>query len=134
MAEYPGSETERRIAPADLRRVVTAIFRACAMEEVDAALLAKTLVNADQRGIHSHGTLRVGDYVEKLTTAGVNPRGRPSLASDNGSALVVDADNAMGQIAADFAMFNPAADRGAAMLSARRRERHEAGAGGTPAP
>jgi L-2-hydroxycarboxylate dehydrogenase (NAD+) len=104
MAVYPSSERERRIAPADLRSVVTAIFQACAMEEEDAALLAKALVNADQRGIHSHGTLRVGDYVEKLTTGGVNPRGRPSLVSDNGSALVVDAGNAMGQIAADFAM------------------------------
>ena len=104
MAEYPGSETERRIAPAELSRVVTTIFRACAMEEADAALLAATLVNADQRGIHSHGTLRVGDYVKKLTTDGVDPRGRPSVASDNGAALVVDAGNAMGQIAADFAM------------------------------
>jgi len=104
MAEYPGSETERRIAPAELRRVVGAIFRACAMNEADAALLAKALVDADQRGIHSHGVLRVGDYVEKLTRAGVNPRGRPRLASDNGAALVVDADNAMGQVAADFAM------------------------------
>ncbi len=104
MAEYPGSELERRIAPAELLRVVTTIFRACAMEEADAALLAATLVNADQRGIHSHGTLRVGDYVKKLTTDGVDPRGRPSVASDNGAALVVDAGNAMGQIAADFAM------------------------------
>jgi LDH2 family malate/lactate/ureidoglycolate dehydrogenase len=104
MAEYPGSEMERRIPPSELRRVVAAIFQACGMQEGDAVLLASALVNADQRGIHSHGTLRVGDYVEKLTTAGVNPRARPTLARDNGAALVVDAGNAMGQIAADFAM------------------------------
>ena len=104
MAVYPGSERERRIAPAELRSVVASIFQACAMDGADAALLAKALVGADQRGIHSHGTLRVGEYVEKLTTGGVDPRGRPSLASDKGAALVVDAGNAMGQIAADFAM------------------------------
>jgi LDH2 family malate/lactate/ureidoglycolate dehydrogenase len=104
MAEYPGAETERRIAPAKLLSIVTGVFRACGMDETDAGLLARALVNADQRGIHSHGTLRVGDYVEKLTTGGVDPRGRPFLASDNGAALVVDAGNAMGQIAADFAM------------------------------
>ena len=103
MAEYPGSETERHIAPAELHSIITGIFRACGMDEADAGLLARTLVNADQRGIHSHGTLRVGDYVSKLTTD-VDPRGRPSLASDTGAAVVVDAHNAMGQIAANFAM------------------------------
>lgn len=104
MAEYPGSESERRIAPEILLETIATIFRACAMSEADAHLLASALVNADQRGIHSHGTLRVPDYVEKLTTGGVDPRGRPSIVSDQGGALVVDAGNAMGQIAADFAM------------------------------
>jgi LDH2 family malate/lactate/ureidoglycolate dehydrogenase len=104
MAEYPDSENERRVAPGELTRAVTAIFAACGMGEADAALLAGALVNADQRGIHSHGTLRVPDYVAKLTSGGVDPRGRPVLASDAGAALVVDARNAMGQIAAHFAM------------------------------
>ena len=48
--------------------------------------------------------LRVPDYVEKLTKGGVDPRGKPAIVSDNGAAIVVDAHNAMGQIAADFAM------------------------------
>jgi LDH2 family malate/lactate/ureidoglycolate dehydrogenase len=104
MAEYPSSENEQRVAPGQLKSVVSAIFAACGMREADAGLLATTLVNADQRGIHSHGTLRVPDYVGKLTKGGVDPRGRPVLASDSGAALVVDADNAMGQIAAHFAM------------------------------
>ena len=59
MAEYPGSETERRIEPAELRTIVTRIFRACGMDDADSDLLARALVNADQRGIHSHGVLRV---------------------------------------------------------------------------
>jgi L-2-hydroxycarboxylate dehydrogenase (NAD+) len=103
MAEYPDSDSERRIAPAELLSIVAGIFSACGMNEADARLLAGALVNADQRGIHSHGTLRVGDYVAKLTTD-VDPRGRPAVVDDNGAALVVDANNAMGQIAADVAM------------------------------
>lgn len=74
------------------------------MEEPDARLLAETLVAADLRGIHSHGVLRVPEYVSKLRTGGVNPRGRPAIARDSGSAAVVDGGNAMGQVAADFAM------------------------------
>src|SRR5262245_55926236 len=104
MAEYPDSENEQRVEPEVLRRAVAAIFAACGMSEADATLLARALVNADQRGIHSHGTLRVPDYVAKLAKGGVDPHGRPVLASDNGAALVIDAQNAMGQIAAHFAM------------------------------
>ena len=104
MAEYPGSEQEQRFMPAWLTARVARIFAACGMSGDDSRLLAAALVDADQRGIHSHGTLRVPDYVDKLTKGGVDPHGRPRVASDSGAALVIDANNAMGQIAAAFAM------------------------------
>jgi len=104
MANYPGSDSERRFAPDELRATVNAIFMACGMDDNDAAILAAALVAADQRGIHSHGTLRVPDYVDKLTIGGVDPRGKPAVVSKNGAAITVDAANAMGQIAADLAM------------------------------
>ncbi len=74
------------------------------MSEGDASLLAETLVHADLRGTHSHGVLRVPEYVGKLTNEGVDPRGRPRIVSDAGSALVVDGGNSMGQIAGQYAM------------------------------
>ncbi len=104
MAEYPGTERERRFPPERLAAEVSRVFAACGMADRDARLLADALVAADQRGIHSHGTLRVPDYVEKLTRGGVDPRGRPRVVSDAGAALVIDAGNAMGQVAAAFAM------------------------------
>jgi LDH2 family malate/lactate/ureidoglycolate dehydrogenase len=104
MAGYPQGEGERRVGEGPLGDVVRAIFAACGMSETDAALLADTLVAADLRGIHSHGTLRVADYVAKLTAEGVDPLGRPRLLREHGAALVVDGNNAMGQIAAAFAM------------------------------
>jgi LDH2 family malate/lactate/ureidoglycolate dehydrogenase len=104
MAIYPQTESDQRLAAADLQRVVEEIFAACGMGEEDANLLAATLVHADLRGVHSHGTLRVPDYVRKLTVDGVNPRGRPRIVSGKGAALVIDADNSMGQIAGTFAM------------------------------
>ena len=104
MAEYPGTENERRVAPRQLESAVSQIFEACGMTKAHASLLAHSLAVADQRGIHSHGTLRVPDYVDKLTTGGVDPRGQPVVVSANGAALIIDARNAMGQIAADVAM------------------------------
>ena len=104
MANYPGSETERRFSPHKLCGVVEEIFVATGMSRGDANEIANSLVSADQRGIHSHGTLRVPEYVEKLTAGGVNPRGRPRVASCVGGALIIEGDNAMGQIVAAFAM------------------------------
>jgi LDH2 family malate/lactate/ureidoglycolate dehydrogenase len=104
VALYPGTEHERRIPAADLHVVVTAIFAACGMSEADAALLADTLVESDLRGVHSHGVLRVPDYVGKLTGGGVNPRGAPRVVRERGAILVVDGGNSMGQIGGTFAM------------------------------
>lgn len=104
MARYPGTEGERRIDEELLADQVMAIFAACGMSGTDAALLADSLVQADLRGIHSHGVLRVPDYVGKLTREGVNPRGKPRIVRQAGGAMVVDGDNSMGQIGGAFAM------------------------------
>jgi len=104
MARYPGIERERRFARADLCDAVTGIFTACGMSPDDALVVADSLVSADRRGIHSHGVLRVADYVQKLRDDGVDPRGAPRLVRRQGGALVVDGGNALGQIAGVFAM------------------------------
>src|SRR5690242_3337751 len=101
---YPADETERRIPAPELRTFVVAVFRRCGMEEEDAALLADSLVTADLRGVHSHGVLRVPEYVAKLTARGVDPKGRPAVVRDIGACLVVDGGDSMGQIGARFAM------------------------------
>ena len=122
MAVYPQSETDRRVDSDDLRRTVTDIFAACGMSGEDAGLLAETLVHADLRGVHSHGTLRVPDYVKKLTKDGVNPRGRPRIVGGRGAAIVIEADNSMGQIAGTFAMeaaISGARDHGLAFAAVR---------------
>jgi LDH2 family malate/lactate/ureidoglycolate dehydrogenase len=95
---------ERRVNVEQLQTLVTAIFERCTMPPADAALLADSLVFADRSGVHSHGVLRVPEYVKKLTVGGVNPRGQPCIARDGGACVVVDGDNSMGQIGAAFAM------------------------------
>ncbi|MCP5151636.1 MAG: Ldh family oxidoreductase [Ectothiorhodospiraceae bacterium] len=119
MAAYPGTETERRVPHETLESAVARIFAACGMPDACARLLAATLADADLHGVHSHGVMRVPDYAGRLTPpeglsavatkiagvrGGVNPEGRPRVVRDAGAALVIDGDNAMGQIACDFAM------------------------------
>jgi len=104
MVGYPGSDHDRRVNLDDLRVVVESIFGKLGMSPADALLVADSLVSADLRGVHSHGVMRVPTYFQKLTVGGVNPIGRPRVATDAVAALVVDGDNAMGQIGASFAM------------------------------
>ena len=104
MPVYPVVSSDVRVPFAELVDRIQVIFVRCGMSGNDARLMADLLVLADLRGVHSHGVIRVPDYVKKLTEEGVNPRGRPFLASDRKAALVVDGDNAMGQIACHFAM------------------------------
>jgi LDH2 family malate/lactate/ureidoglycolate dehydrogenase len=104
MSWYPGVEREQRVSADSLREFVNAVFERCGMADQDAALVADSLVAADERGVHSHGVLRVPEYMVKLRTGGVDPRGTPTIASERAAALVVDGGNAMGQVAAMFAM------------------------------
>jgi LDH2 family malate/lactate/ureidoglycolate dehydrogenase len=104
MSAYPATEKECRIDASELRTAVREIFERCGMDSPEAALLADTLVAADLRGVHSHGVLRVPEYVKKLRSGGVNPQGRPRIVRDSGAALLVDGGNSMGQIGSVFAM------------------------------
>ncbi|WP_306120736.1 MULTISPECIES: Ldh family oxidoreductase [unclassified Roseitalea] len=104
MAEYPITPTDRRVAPDALQSTVTTIFLACGMGAEDASLLADSLVHADLRGVHSHGVIRIPDYVHKLIDGGVNPTARPQIVSRTAGAIVVDGNNSMGQIGASIAM------------------------------
>lgn len=93
-----------RVEAGRLKDLVQAVFVRCGMRDIDAALLADSLVEADLGGVHSHGVLRVPEYAKKLQDGGVDPRGRPRLVRQFGSCLVVDGSNSMGQIGAHFAM------------------------------
>ena len=118
MTAYPGSENERRVSHDALGTAAANIFAACGMSAEDAAILGTSLADADLHGVHSHGVMRVPDYAGRLSPppeagtrsevagvrGGVNPRGRPRIRRERGAALVVDGDNAMGQIAGHFAM------------------------------
>lgn len=122
MAIYPNSDSDRVVPPDRLEAAVAAIFAACGMDPADSGLLARSLVHADRRGVHSHGVLRVPDYVKKLTVDGVDARGRPRLVVDRGAALVVDGGNSMGQIGGAFAMeqaIDRAAEIGVAFAAVR---------------
>jgi ureidoglycolate dehydrogenase (NAD+) len=70
----------------------------------DAAETADGLVAADLRGVHSHGVLRVGIYVDRLRAGSIRPGAELETVRDGGAVVVVDAQAGPGIAMASRAM------------------------------
>lgn len=69
-----------------------------------AALFAQSLVNAEARGIRSHGLTRLSAYEKRVRADLVDVRARIRVAEDRGGLLLVDASNGMGAVTAHDTM------------------------------
>ncbi|MHB0867938.1 MAG: Ldh family oxidoreductase [Chloroflexota bacterium] len=87
-----------------LRGFVTEIFTEKGMPQADAAILADHLVEADLRGVYSHGVLRVQPYLERLKQGGMNPRPNIRLLRETPGTALLDGDNGAGQVCGVRAM------------------------------
>ena len=79
------------------RQFCEAAFRAVSVPNDDAALIADTLVEADLRGVYSHGMQILPRYVRGLKS-GINPSPSIKTVVDAGSLAVLDGDCGMGQV------------------------------------
>jgi LDH2 family malate/lactate/ureidoglycolate dehydrogenase len=81
-----------------LRTFCEEVFLSCGMARKDAAIVADSLVQANLRGVDSHGVTRVGIYVKRLKMGLVNPRPNVEVVHEGAATLLVDGDNGMGQV------------------------------------
>jgi LDH2 family malate/lactate/ureidoglycolate dehydrogenase len=87
-----------------LRHFCTACFVQVGVPEADALIVADTLVEADLRGVHSHGVWWVKGYTERLRRGGLNPRPRLTIVRETPAMVLLDSDGGMGQVASVAAM------------------------------
>lgn len=86
-----------------LVQTVAAIFAAHLPPE-DAAHVARCLVEADARGVASHGIGRIPVYTQRLRLGLVNPRPTLDVSGGGGATAHLDGDNGMGYVVARKAM------------------------------
>jgi LDH2 family malate/lactate/ureidoglycolate dehydrogenase len=79
-------------------------FSAIGCSEDDAQLAAKVLVSADLRGIDSHGVARLSGYIRLWEVKRINACPAITIIHETASTALVDADRALGLVAAPFAM------------------------------
>lgn len=70
----------------------------------DATEIIDNLVEADLRGVESHGVVRMPIYVQRLAAGATNPRPSIRIVRETASTAVVDGDNGMGQLVSIRAM------------------------------
>ena len=87
-----------------LTEAAARLLSAAGLEASHAAVVAGSLVEADMRGVSSHGVLLVPMYVERLRAGSVSPRTEAELVADSGPLALLDGGNMLGQLSGDQAM------------------------------
>ena len=93
-----------RVDAKRLTDAVARIFAALGIAQADADIVANDLVLADLEGVGSHGVMLMPMYVERILKGSVSKRSQGDVVSDVRTAIVVDADNALGQLTAHQAV------------------------------
>lgn len=113
------SDHETRIDHERLRTFVTDVFQRVGLSTEHATTVADTLVDANLRGIDTHGVVRLEPYVERLEAGGTNATPDLTVSYRAEGAAVVDGDDGPGQVATLRAMqeaTNLASDAGTAFV------------------
>ena len=81
---------------AQLRRNLVELFGRLSVSEEDAAMVADTLIQADQWGVASHGILRVERYVQCLQSGGILPNAAFAVEKQVGGWVRATANGGLG--------------------------------------
>lgn len=87
-----------------LRHFGARVFERLDLPQADADLVSASLVEADLRGVHSHGVLLLPGYINRLKAGGINPHPAVRVVRDTAATALLDGDNGMGQVVARRAM------------------------------
>lgn len=102
MSEKPSATV--RADPGDLRAFSTRTLEAAGLAPSHADIVADTLVDANLRGIDTHGVVRLPPYVERIEEGGINPEPDVTINETASGTAVVDADRGPGQVGTTRAM------------------------------
>lgn len=85
--------------PADhLRKVLGGVLHALGASTQDAGTVADLLVEADLRGVDSHGAHLLGLYVARVRAGHIDPAAQPRVVDDAGTTVLLDGGFGFGQI------------------------------------
>lgn len=110
------------VSASSLRAVVTDLFARAGLTADDAGFMGQCLVDADLRGVHSHGTRYAVNYVRSLLKGSWNAKYAITAVKDRGAMALLQADNGPGHRVGHYAMslaIKKAKEHGTSTVSVR---------------
>lgn len=92
------------LAASELADAGAAVLTAAGVPAAAARTVAESLVEADLRGVASHGLMLLPMYVDRLRAESVSTADSAEVVLDLGAVAVLDAGHALGQLTSDQAM------------------------------
>ena len=99
-----GADEPVRVAAAELTGFAARLFEAEGLPADHALMAAEALVDADRRGVATHGVVRIPRYAARLRAGLLNATPDIRVEAPMPASRVVHADNAVGMVAARIAM------------------------------
>jgi len=96
--------TSMRIPATTLTEFSVQMFSAAGLSATDAATAAAVLINADLRGVWSHGIIRLPMYIQRLQNKVAKAKPNIQTQKVAHSALSIDGDHGLGLVVAPAAM------------------------------
>jgi LDH2 family malate/lactate/ureidoglycolate dehydrogenase len=112
-----------RYGPADALEFCCAILEKLNVPRQDANEVGDCLLQADLRGLDSHGMIRLPVYAERIRRGVVNPRAVPKVVRSSTAMALLDGDNGLGAVVGSKAMekaIEQARDAGISLVGVRR--------------
>lgn len=95
----------KKVNPQKLERFASSAFQRVGVPPSDADLAARILVNADLRGIDSHGVINLyGSYIKGIQNGSINSKPQIKISLGSPTTASVDGDNGLGFIVSHRAM------------------------------
>jgi LDH2 family malate/lactate/ureidoglycolate dehydrogenase len=103
--DIPSDPSQEVIIQADqLTDLMVRMLKAKGMYEAEARIGAARLIEADLRGIHSHGSRSLWRYLEAMDTGGIDARAQVLVECETPAMAVLNAGKGLGHVAATKGM------------------------------
>ena len=89
----------RHVEPAAIRTLGCALLERAGASAADAGIVMDHLIDASAMGLHSHGVMRVPQYLAEIASGTIDPRAEPAIVRAAPSRLSVDGHRSLGQVA-----------------------------------
>jgi LDH2 family malate/lactate/ureidoglycolate dehydrogenase len=106
----------------ELKRFVKDVFFKIGCSDEESEIISDTLVEADLKGVHSHGVMRLGIYPNRLKGGAVTKNANIHVVQESPATALIDGGNGMGQVVSYKAMqlaLDKAKQTGVAMVGVR---------------